>query len=83
MSEAISQGLDMDSTQDPKTYFHGRVMGSEEKNEEKEIKQVSYFGGGGLAVHTWCLLPYYYAHFIGEITDSMEGQSRLDRITQC
>ena len=42
----------MDSTQDPKTYFHGRVMGSEEKNEEKEIKQVSYFGGGGLAVHT-------------------------------
>lgn len=56
MSDAISQGSDMDSTQDPKTYFHGRVMGSEEKNEGKEIKQVSYFGGEG-----WqCTLDVYY-----------------------
>ena len=42
----------MDNTQDPKTCFHGRVTGSEEKNEENEMKQVSYCGGGGLAVHT-------------------------------
>lgn len=25
----------MDSTQDPKTYVHGKIMGSEEKDEEK------------------------------------------------
>ena len=52
MSDAISQGSDMDSTQDPKTYVHGKIMGSEEKDEEKEIKQVSYFGRGGQALHT-------------------------------
>ena len=70
MSDAISQGSDMDSTQDPKTYFHGRITGSEEKNVEKEIKQVSYFSGGGQALHTWRLLPYYHAHLIGEITET-------------
>lgn len=52
MSDAISQESDMDSTQDPKTYVHGKIMGSEEKDEEKEIKQVSYFGRGGQALHT-------------------------------
>lgn len=60
----------MDSTQDPKTYVHGKIMGSEEKDEEKEIKQASYFGRGGQALHTWCLLSYYCAHLIEEITET-------------
>lgn len=38
----------MDKTQDPRSAFLDRVRGSEEKNEEKDIKQVSSLEGGTL-----------------------------------
>lgn len=45
------RGQTWDVTQDPKTYVHGKIMLALGRKVKKEIKQASYFGRGGQALH--------------------------------